>query len=440
MDILWSLALIDWFALLALTSLVVCVLGAEAERFADYRRKMGVAMLMLVISFVTLLMFTDPGESYFLSFGQEKTATKKKPSRGKKVIIDDGENKDPNEEASGPGDGDGGQGEGPDLQLASAKGLNPDGSLPGGASGKGKKQDGGGKKSAVNLVIDNETGEGDGGEIEEEIEIVKGQKKLKVVRDCEFCPAMVLVKPGSFILGSDPQQVGYRRHEGPRKEVTIRRPFWIGRFEVTRSEFDKFVTASDYQSASTCVIDARSRSNRNFRAPAFAQTGEHPVVCISWHDAKAYAAWVSQLSGRVYRLPSETEWEFAVRSGTSTNFSWGDDFYSLDANFGLVTKGTTTVGSYIPNPIGLYDAAGNVWEMVEDCWAPNLEQRPTDGSAFVVDKCKKRVIKGGSWYNSPRYLRSASRWAHAAAASGNGVGFRIVRELPADPVVAKAKR
>ena len=170
-------------------------------------------------------------------------------------------------------------------------------------------------------------------------------------------------------------------------------------------------------------------------------------MCVNWEDAQAYARWLSAETGKTYRLPSEAEWEYAARAGTTTRRHWGDDpddgcayangadrtfearvdnWTVMDCTDGVVW--TSPVGAYRPNAFGLHDVLGNVWEWVEDCWHDDYDGAPRDGSSWTTGgDCGRRVARGGSWNNSPRGLRSANRsWSGAERRTSN-IGFRVAR-------------
>jgi formylglycine-generating enzyme required for sulfatase activity len=155
------------------------------------------------------------------------------------------------------------------------------------------------------------------------------------------------------------------------------------------------------------------------------------VIHVSWHDAKAYARWLSNETGQPYRLLSEAEWEYACRAGTTTRYSWGDDPPTPEqANFDQNVGKTTEVGSYLPNPWGLCDMHGNVWEWVEDCWNESYAGAPSDGSAWTSgDYFLRVVLRGGSWYSGPEYLGSADRFRDGTNVRDAGFGFRVARTL-----------
>jgi formylglycine-generating enzyme required for sulfatase activity len=155
------------------------------------------------------------------------------------------------------------------------------------------------------------------------------------------------------------------------------------------------------------------------------------VVCVSWENAKAYVAWLSQETGQPYRLLSEAEWEYACRAGTTTRYWWGDDPPTPEqANFGRNVRGTTEVGTYPANPWGLHDMHGNVWDWVEDCWNESYQGAPSDGSAWMSGDCSRRVLRGGSWtYGGRAVLRSAFRGRSFADFRSFNRGFRVARTL-----------
>jgi formylglycine-generating enzyme required for sulfatase activity len=273
-------------------------------------------------------------------------------------------------------------------------------------------------------------------------------------KDCADCPEMVALPAGEFMMGSPESELERREPEGRPRRVLIPSHFAIGRFEITMDEFSAFVADSKMAVGEQCrkivgVNGATARwgpSEASFRQPGFEVTGKHPVVCISWHDAQAYVAWLGRRTGKLYRLPTEAEWEYAARAGTSTSYSFGNDptelcayakFADLGSPFGwrgacrsdIVTYGTIPVGSLKPNPWGLFDMHGNAWEWVQDCWTPNAVEIPTDGSAFSRPGCEIGVIRGGSWAAGFGRSRSASRWPTPIAEHYQHVGFRVALSL-----------
>jgi formylglycine-generating enzyme required for sulfatase activity len=161
--------------------------------------------------------------------------------------------------------------------------------------------------------------------------------------------------------------------------------------------------------------------------------GKRPVINVSWRDATLYCDWLAKETGQPYRLPSEAEWEYACRAGTTTRYAFGDAITPKDANYSESKLGKTTeVGSYPPNAWGLYDMHGNVWEWVEDVWHESYEGAPVDCAAWTDSEGKsssRRVFRGGSWYYRPRFLRSASRIRVGSVVRDFYLGFRVARTL-----------
>jgi formylglycine-generating enzyme required for sulfatase activity len=254
-------------------------------------------------------------------------------------------------------------------------------------------------------------------------------------------PALVLIPAGFFEMGSPEHerriamaagaQKNWLARENPQHPVTIGRAFAMGRYPVTVGEWRLFAQATGWQ----------GQGDVDWAAPGFAQDDAHPVVGVNWHDAQRYVQWLSGRTGQRYRLPSEAEWEYACRAGTRTAFSCGDtistDLANYDGTFtynggprGANRKGTTPAGSFPPNPWGLCDMHGNVWEWVQDVVHENYEGAPRDGSAWEEGGDQsRRVLRGGSWLYNPRYLRSALRNGFSAVLSNDIVGFRVVRAL-----------
>jgi formylglycine-generating enzyme required for sulfatase activity len=276
-------------------------------------------------------------------------------------------------------------------------------------------------------------------------------KPKDTFKECPNCPEMVVVPAGHFAMGSPAGEGGHVNDEGPKHEVTIAKPFAVSHFAITRSEFAAFVRETNHATGDKCWIfngeKWEERSGRSFRNPGFAQDDRHPVVCVNWVDAKAYAAWLSKRTGRSYRLLSEAEREYVTRAGTTTPFWWGSSITPKQANYdgsaepyeGGGSKGedrlrTMPVDSFEPNPWGLYNAHGNVSEWTEDCYHDDYQGAPTDGSAWTTACVESsfRVLRGGSWVDGPTSLRSAnrSRWyAKYRNIRNNNNGFRLARTL-----------
>ena len=207
--------------------------------------------------------------------------------------------------------------------------------------------------------------------------------------------------------------------ERPVHTVTISRRIAMGQYPVTFEDYDRFVAATDA------------------KRPGDAGWGRdrRPVIMVNWHDAKAYAAWLSEQTGKRYRLPSESEWEYAARSGTETAYSWGNEIgvnraNGRDSGSKWSGKQTSPVGSFAPNGFGLYDMHGNVAEWVEDCWHDNYEGAPSDGSAWTSGgDSDLRIVRGGSWGDNLRVLRAAYPYRYPQLLSTFIIGFRLVQDL-----------
>ncbi|OMH36129.1 SUMF1/EgtB/PvdO family nonheme iron enzyme [Motiliproteus sp. MSK22-1] len=231
-----------------------------------------------------------------------------------------------------------------------------------------------------------------------------------------FGPNMVVIPSGKFKMG-DRNRRG-DDNELPIHQVTIRRPFALSQHEITFAEYDLFAINTGRPLPDD---EGWGRANR-------------PVINVSWNDANAYADWVRRQTGLAYRLPTEAEWEYSARAGSSTAFWWGNDKGINNAacdDCGSQFDGiqTAPVGSFKANPYGLYDMTGNIYEWVSDCYNDNYEDAPNDGSSWNVGQCNYRVMRGGSWYDISRLIRSASRYRHPANSSRNSWGFRLALDL-----------
>jgi formylglycine-generating enzyme required for sulfatase activity len=245
---------------------------------------------------------------------------------------------------------------------------------------------------------------------------------LTEFKDCAGCPRMVVIPAGEFTMGSalsEPEMEA-------RHRVTIAAPFAVGKFEIT---FDEWHACIDDGGCGGYRPDDQSWGR-----------GKRPVIDISWENAKAYATWLGRKTGKPYRLLSEAEWEYAARAGTTTVFAYGDTLASSQANYDGSDDGagpsdvnrqkTMPVGSFPANGFGLHDMHGNVSEWVEDCWRDAYATTaPIDGSAWLEGNCNGRVLRGGSWEDSPVELRSAARTGEYKDNSSYVDGFRIARSL-----------
>ncbi len=245
-------------------------------------------------------------------------------------------------------------------------------------------------------------------------------KDLEVFRDVDapWCPEMVVIPKGTFLMGSLESDKEAQEPERPQHRVTIGTRFALGRYPVTFNEYDQF-----------CSVREREKLNDEGWG-----RGRRPVINVSWRDTGVYCEWLAKKTGQPYRLPSEAEWEYACRAATTTRYWWGDAITPKNANYSDSKLGKTTeVGAYPPNPWGLYDMHGNVWEWVADVWHESYQRAPADGSAWTeaegIDSSRARVIRGGSWYYVPRMLRSVNRHRYDPVVRVNGRGFRVARTL-----------
>jgi formylglycine-generating enzyme required for sulfatase activity len=288
----------------------------------------------------------------------------------------------------------------------------------------------------------------------------RGIRPGQEFQECTTCPRMIVVPAGNYLMGSTPTEVDRAATESPRHMVVMAKPFAVGKYEVTRDQYGTFVqetnrtaaqTCSDYDVGKDTEVEQKGWS---FRFPGYPQDGDHPVVCVTWQDAKDYAAWLTRKLGKTYRLLSEAEWEYAARAGSQTRYHFGEDEKRL-CEFGNVADSTdpaklssrplsecrdgysrtAPVGKFAANGFGLHDTIGNVYEWVEDCANSNYEGAPSDGSAWLVGNCSKRVARGGSWGSPARNNRSAVRALRfGTEARFHFIGFRVARSLAPKPV------
>ena len=291
--------------------------------------------------------------------------------------------------------------------------------------------------------------------VESEAEMQPGN----VFKDCLECPEMVVIPAGNFEMGSNRRGIATPVHT-----VSIT-SFAIGKFEVTRGQFSAFVSATGYKGGNECIIyksgEGEKRSGFNWQNPGFPQNDNHPIVCTSWEDAKAYVAWLSSKTGKSYRLVSEAEWEYAARANTTTERYWGESpnqacsyanvrdstmksqMPAMKDAFGCAdgVAYTASIGSFKPNAFGLYDMIGNVWEWVEDCFDNNDDYygAPSNGSAWSTEQCSGKRIRGGSWYSAADYTNAANRESESPDYRDSDMGFRVARMTAKVPVtVAEA--
>jgi formylglycine-generating enzyme required for sulfatase activity len=270
-------------------------------------------------------------------------------------------------------------------------------------------------------------------------------------QECAECPTMIAIPAGRFTMGSPASEQGRFDQEGPQHSVSVA-AFALGKYDATTKEFATFLSETRYQPA-PCdpILDLSWRFSLQGAVlpPGETTSPLEPATCLNWNDAQAFIAW---LNGKVrglpsaaksrdgpYRLPSEAEWEYAARAGTATARWWGGAVGSGMANCngcGSRWDGRliAPAGSFGPNPFGLDDMLGNVWQWVEDCWNESYVGAPVDGRAWMTGDCTKHVMRGGSWSNVPVFIRSAMRSRGDAAGRdfdySSYAGFRVARSLP----------
>jgi formylglycine-generating enzyme required for sulfatase activity len=284
----------------------------------------------------------------------------------------------------------------------------------------------------------------------------------QIFRDCDQCPEMVVVPAGNFMMGSPKTEVGRFDPEGPQHPVTIATSFALGKYEVTVAEFKDFVQVTGYRTEAErnpdqglAVWDEKKdkwvwSKGQSWRSPGFAQDDRHPVVGVSWNDAQAYVEWLAKRTGQAYRLPSEAEWEYAARAGTTTARFWGNDpnracayanvgdrsvklarpewpYAIHDCEDGFIE--TAPVGRFAANRFALHDMIGNVWEWTQDCWNDGYAGAPKDGLPWLKGDCGRRVVRGGSWGYTPELTRAAFRGRSVAGDRNSDQGFRLARTL-----------
>jgi formylglycine-generating enzyme required for sulfatase activity len=270
-------------------------------------------------------------------------------------------------------------------------------------------------------------------------------------RDCAECPPMVMLPAGNFVMGSGDEDLLAEPDEQPAHRVQVTAPFAIGKFEVTRGQYGAFVKETGRVHAPGCNSTRSGRFLNNPKAswqhPGFQQQDTEPVVCVSWDDAQAYVSWLSRKTGKPYRLPSEAEWEYAARGGTSGARYWADGSAATackyasvaDTVFKATARGmqsfpcadgyaqTAPVGRFAPNAHGLHDMLGNVWEWVEDCWNQGYAGASNQAAARSTGSCEIRVFRGGAWNSKPATVRAAYRDRDTRDERHENLGFRVAR-------------
>ena len=281
-------------------------------------------------------------------------------------------------------------------------------------------------------------------------------------QDCSDCPQMTVVPAGSFQMGNleGPPSEAERASrppwmsvddEFPVRQVTLDRDFAVATYPITVAQYKAFLDDSDYVPEPGCnrfdpaTVQLIEDTDSGWQFPFFETAGDHPVTCVNWHDATAYAAWLSEKTGASYRLLTEAEFEYAARAGTTTPYYTGTSVTPQDGNYGP-PRGpaaasaetdawafTAPVGQFPANAFGLYDMAGNVFEWLQDCRAFDYEGAPADGSAWAPadepDACEVAQLRGGSWQSGPFSLRSSNRDQNFRSARLNQYGIRVAKDL-----------
>jgi formylglycine-generating enzyme len=288
----------------------------------------------------------------------------------------------------------------------------------------------------------------------------------KTIADCADCPQMVVIPAGSATLGSTAEERAragiiplFGDREGPTYKVTFAKPYAIGKTEITRAQYRAFVDATKRPDPPACGNHDPEkdfwgpRPGYNWRKPGIEQDDTHPAVCIGYDDAVAYTKWLSAKTGKPYRLPSDAEWEYAARGGTTTPWYWGERGEDGCGIANMLSSGTVAklghpksmadrfvcasprtftmpVASFPPNPFGLYDMVGNAFEWAADCNSPDNRDARADGSARTTGDCARHYLKGGA-FQTPFWLtRSAIR---GAPLTGDirmfAMGFRVARSI-----------
>ncbi len=285
----------------------------------------------------------------------------------------------------------------------------------------------------------------------------KSYKPGEIFLDCDYCPEMVVIPAGSFIMGELAKPNDRFRITEPKHKVTFAKPFAIGKFEVTRIEYERFINATGHDYGDLCWTveknGAKYRKNRSYKVIGMPRVDTYPTVCVNWLDAKAYIKWLNAYMKEkgekaTYRLPTEAEWEYVARAGRSTKYDDGNNtkwlcdygnYAARETSYKWKAKHCTDrfkklapVGSYKANKWGVHDMRGNVQEWTEDCAHYNYKGAPNDGSAWLGGNrgnCAQRILRGGGWTSSHESLTAGAR--HYTKTTDRTVvyGFRVVKEL-----------
>lgn len=289
------------------------------------------------------------------------------------------------------------------------------------------------------------------------ISFANAQSAGDTFTDCADCPEMVVIPSGTAILGSEPWIANRKGGDGPIREVEIAYTLAVAKTETTRAQYRAFVEATGYETeykeprigCNTWTYDRVLGFvlDHTWDAPGYDQREDHPVVCVSWADGTAYAAWLAETTGKPYRLISSTEFEYATRAGTRGPWYWGssntdacthanvaDDTFRRLYDYAPVFacddkyERTSPAGAFEANPWGLHDMLGNAWEWTDDCVHADMSKAPTDGRAWLAEddgNCERRVPRGGSWVSGTDWVRAAAQAGDWAYYHSQLLGFRV---------------
>jgi formylglycine-generating enzyme required for sulfatase activity len=284
-----------------------------------------------------------------------------------------------------------------------------------------------------------------------------GLKPKEAFKECENCPEMVTIPAGQVLMGSEQGDIDSgvaAANEGPQHMAVIKQAIAVGRFEITRDQYAAFVRETGYNGGDHCVTfesnQPKDRANRSFLNPGYAQGGNHPAVCVSWVNARAYVDWLSRTTGKAYRLLSEAEFEYVARAGSAARYGASNDPAEL-CNFangadqsaksaGLPPNApymnckdgypfTAPVGSFAVNGFGVYDMIGNVWEWTGDCFYGDYATARLETASRSAEVCDARSVRGGDWFSTEFSLRPAVRARADVDAHNDDIGFRVARTL-----------
>ena len=259
-------------------------------------------------------------------------------------------------------------------------------------------------------------------------------KNLGTFKDCPVCPEMLIIPSNEMMVKKD--------NDVSELKTNVIKRFAIGKYEVTKEQYSAFIKESGYKSEKIC-----NGKEFNWENPGFKQEATHPVVCINWNDAKSYVQWLSQKNNQIYRLPKESEWDYAAKAGAKYSRYWGESSDLACTYANVMDKSgksagsirvphncddhyvyTSPVGDFKPNSFGLYDIVGNAWEWVENCWDDNY-QRAINKPLSNKETCIKRTLRGGCWNGSPDNALLTSRGGVDSVSRTSKWGLRVVREL-----------